>query len=116
MLKSFIGFTFSLALLFHINLNCVTTGNFDTIGPTLPLQSIKANVHTINSQRIINTGNTYKVGESCSYNFFSLIAAGDSSILTAIKKGDIEKPIIVDQVIINYLGLLGVVCTKVAGE
>jgi len=104
---------FLFVLILFINLNCVLTGNFGVIGS---VQSIKADTHTIVAQRIFNSGNTYKVGQSCSYNFLALIAAGDSSIISAIRKGNIAKPITVDQVVINYLGLFGMVCTNVSGE
>lgn len=104
-------FFYSL-IIFSIN-SCVTTGLFTPLGSPY---SILAEIQPLNSQKISNSGNTYKVGESCSYNILSLVAFGDSSIRTAIGKGGIIKPIVVDYSIINYSHLIGVVCTKVAGE
>ena len=103
---------FTSLFIFSIN-SCVTTGLFTTLGSPY---SILAEIQPLNSQKISNSGNTYKVGESCSYNLLGIIVFGDSSIRTAIDKGNIFKPIVVDYSIINYSHLIGVVCTKVAGE
>jgi hypothetical protein len=89
---------------------CVWTGAISNTGPSLFVASTKEPVLATEAIDATSTG------EACSYNWFGIVSAGDSSIDAAKKDGDITQVASVDKQYLNILFLWGRACTIVKGK
>jgi hypothetical protein len=89
---------------------CVATGLNSNTGPSLFVTSIKEPLQATEATDASATG------KACSYNWFGLVSAGDSSIDAAKKDGDITQVASVDKQYLNILFLWGRSCTIVKGK